>query len=65
MDRLVSSASYAASGSVGVWGLLTFNQWLALGGFALAAATFLTNLIFRYLHYRLEQRKAALLEEKA
>lgn len=46
------TTSIAASGAG-----LTLNEWVAVGGLFLAFLTFLVNAVFRYLHYRLEQRK--------
>ena len=65
MERTVSTASYAVSGSAGVWGDLTLNDWLALGGFSLAVLTFLVNIWYRERHYRLERRKMERTEHKS
>jgi len=63
MER-TSSASYAASGGVGLLGLLTLNQWLAIAGFALAILTFAVNVWYRERHYRLEKRRVEATENR-
>lgn len=64
MDRGPTAASYITSGGSTVIGLLTFNEWLALGGFALAVLTFLVNWWYRRKHYQLEERKISALEKQ-
>lgn len=65
MDKAATNASYITSGGSTVFGLLTFNEWLALGGFALAVLTFLVNWWYRRKHYQLEERKIAAMEKRS
>jgi hypothetical protein len=48
---MTSPASYAAASVAGLYGL-TVNEWVAVGGLLLALLTFLTNVVFKWLHYR-------------
>ncbi len=64
MEKMFSSASYAAGGGSAVLYFFTLNGWLAIGGFTLAVLTFIINWTFRYMHYKLEQRKAEAVEKK-
>lgn len=57
MERTITAASYTASGGAGLWGAITFNEWMAGFGVILALATFIVNLTYRHLHYRLEKQK--------
>lgn len=45
-DRVATVASYAAGGTAIVAGL-SFNEWLALGGFIVALATFAYNVWYK------------------
>lgn len=38
-------------------GVLTFNEWLTLGGFALALGSFLINWYYQHKRYVLERDK--------
>lgn len=54
MHDTPSTVSYTASGTATMFGVLTFNEWLALGGFVIAVLTFLFNV-----HHKREMRKIA------
>lgn len=36
-------------------GLLTFNEWLAIGGFLLACGSFLVNWYYQHKRYEIEK----------
>ncbi|WP_020408939.1 HP1 family phage holin [Hahella ganghwensis] len=50
-----TAASYFTSVGIGVAGSMTFNQWLALGGFGLAAATFCVNWYYKRKEFKLKE----------
>ena len=54
MERVPSIATYAASGGAIIFGL-TANELYALVGLFLAAATFVTNLWFKYKGLQLQR----------
>jgi uncharacterized membrane protein len=58
MERAITVTSYTATGSATAFGLLTFNQKLALASFCLAVLTFVVNWAYRHLMYRLARRQA-------
>ena len=49
-------SSLTTSGVVALWGL-TINEWVTIGGFALAIITLLINWYYKRLHYKLAQDK--------
>lgn len=57
MDKIREGISYAASLGTGIWGL-TVNEWLALGGFGFAAATFVINWVYKRRYYELAVKES-------
>jgi len=57
MSDAPSAVSYAGSGAATMIGVLTFNEWVALFGLLLAAATFGVNLWFKGKHLKLAERE--------
>ncbi|WP_299379619.1 HP1 family phage holin [uncultured Kiloniella sp.] len=57
MDKVATTASYASAGIVSIFGF-SVNEFVALAGILLGIATWLTNLIYRHLHYKLEKGKS-------
>lgn len=47
MTEKATMASYATNSVAFVWGAMTLNQILALAGFALGVATYLTSIYFQ------------------
>lgn len=60
MDRNTTTSTVAAyASSLSVAGAaITVNEAVALGGLGLAAATFIVNVVYKHLHYRLAVAKA-------
>ncbi len=56
MDKISTGTAYATAGFATVFGF-TVNEFVAFAGIAIALATFLGNLVFKYLHYKLEKGK--------
>ncbi|MCZ4281712.1 HP1 family phage holin [Kiloniella laminariae] len=56
MEKIPTTTAYIASGVATIFGL-TVNEFVAFAGVTIALLTFMTNLIFKYLHYRLEKEK--------
>ena len=46
-DKALSAASYASAAALATGGGFALNEWLMVGGFALAVATFLVNVHYR------------------
>ena len=55
-DKVTTSAAYATSGATLLAGSLSLNEWLAVGGFILAVATFCVNVYFQRKRDRREER---------
>lgn len=55
-DKVTTSAAYATSGATFLAGSLSLNEWLAVGGFILAIATFCVNVYFQRKRDRREER---------
>lgn len=45
-DRVASTVSYLGAGAA-VFGGISFNEWLALGGFIVAVLTFCYNIWYK------------------
>lgn len=55
-DKTATAASYVTS--IGAFGAgMTLNEVVALIGVALAVLTFLVNVAFKVLHYRLQKAR--------
>lgn len=53
-DKTASAAAYVTS--AGAFGAgMTLNEAVAVTGLVLAVLTFLVNVTFKYLHYRLQK----------
>ncbi len=50
---ITTAASYATSAGTTAIGVWTVNEWAAIGGLFLAAATFIVNLVYRHLHHKM------------
>jgi len=55
-DKVTTAAAYTTSGATFVAGSLSLNEWLAIGGFILAIATFCVNVYFQRKRDRREER---------
>lgn len=56
MDRIdTTNTAYMASALATLAGY-SINELVALAGIAIALLTFLVNLVFKYLHYRLAEK---------
>lgn len=58
MSNSFSTAAYVASGGTVAVGTLTANEIAALAGVFLAFATFVVNVVYKHLHYRLVKVQA-------
>lgn len=58
IEQTTSNTAYIASGLTVAAGGLSFNEWMMLGGFLIALATFLVNWYYRHKHYKLAERRA-------
>jgi len=47
VTAISTATTYATSGSVGMFGLMTFNELMAAGGLLLAFATFFVNWYYK------------------
>lgn len=47
-ESAASNISYIGNASIGAAGLLTFNEWMMLGGLIFSALTFAVNFYFQY-----------------
>lgn len=63
IETLASSASYVSATTATTYGLFTLQEWVALAGLALGAATFAVNWYYKRAMYVLriaaEERRAA------
>ena len=50
VDRMINAGTWSGA-FISAFGALTINQWLAIGGFCLAAAGFLVNFWFKSVSY--------------
>lgn len=57
MERTISNMSFITSGGAGLWGLLTFTEWMMVGGLVIALLNAGINWIYREKHNRLEERR--------
>ena len=60
-----SVATYVAAAFTALSGWITSLDWVSLASLGIAVATFLTNWIYKRKHYRLEQQRVAIDEQKA
>lgn len=50
-------ASYTTSGVITIWGGLAINEWLAITGIVLGIGTFIVNMVYKHLHYKLDKNR--------
>lgn len=55
-DKVTTAAAYTTSGATFLAGSMSLNEWLAFGGFVLAAFTFVINLHYQRKRDRREER---------
>lgn len=55
-DKLTTAAAYTTSGATFLAGSMSLNEWLAVGGFILAVATFCVNVYFQRKRDKREER---------
>jgi len=55
-DKVTTAAAYTTSGATFLAGSMSLNEWLAIGGFILAMATFCVNVYFQRKRDRREER---------
>jgi 4-hydroxybenzoate polyprenyltransferase len=55
-DKITTAAAYSTSGATFLAGSMSLNEWLAVGGFILAVATFAVNIYFQRKRDRREER---------
>lgn len=55
-DKVTTVAAYSTSGATFLAGSMSLNEWLAVGGFILAVATFGVNIYFQRKRDRREER---------
>lgn len=55
-DKVATTAAYTTSGATFLAGSLSLNEWLAIGGFALAIATFCVNVYYQRKRDRREDK---------
>lgn len=53
MSNSSSTATYVASGGTVAVGTLTANEVAAFAGVFIAFATFVVNIVYKHLHYKL------------
>lgn len=51
----ITNFTTPTGGGIATLGMLTFNEWLALGGFFLALLSFLLNWYYQHKRYVLER----------
>ena len=56
VDRMINAGTWSGA-FISAFGALTINQWLAIGGFCLAAAGFLVNFWFKYSLLKIDRAK--------
>lgn len=57
LSDVSSAISYGFSAFVALLGAMTANEIAAIGGLLCGIATFATNLVFKYLAFRLDRRR--------
>lgn len=55
-DKVTTAAAYTTSGATFLAGSMSLNEWLAVGGFMLAIATFIVNIYFQRKRDKREER---------
>ena len=55
--QMVTNVTAPTGGTAAVIGGVTFNEWLALGGFLLALGSFILNWYYQDKRYRLLEKK--------
>lgn len=53
----ITSITNPTGAGVAAAGALTFNEWMALGGFLLALGGFIVNWYYQHKRYKLEESK--------
>ncbi len=51
----ITNYTAPAGGGASLWGMMTFNEILAVGGFLLALGSFLINWYYQHKRYVLER----------
>ncbi len=59
-ERVATGTSYAVGAATSIFGTMTANEVAAYGGLLIGVLTFVVNVIYKVLHYRLAKRMAEL-----
>jgi len=62
-DRIASALAYMASGLVGAFGVLTVQEWAAVGGLIVAVATYLVNRNHKKAMREIHRKRLELLRQ--